>query len=38
MLDFVNYLWRNGIQAFFKNKAGRNAFTTHSDAKRNIPR
>jgi hypothetical protein len=37
LLDFVNYLWRNGTQALFKNKAGSNAVTTHSDTKRNIP-
>jgi hypothetical protein len=36
-LDFVNYLWRNGTLGF-KKKAGSNAVTTHSDAKRIIPR
>ena len=34
----ISYLWRNGTQGFFKNKAGSNAVTTHSDTKRNIPR
>jgi hypothetical protein len=38
LIDFVNYLWKNGAQAFFKKKAGRNAVTSHSDTKRNIPR
>jgi predicted secreted acid phosphatase len=39
LLDFVNYLWRNGTQGFFlKNKARSNAVTTNSDTKRNIPR
>ena len=38
MLDFVNYLWINGTQGSFKNKAGSNAVITHSDMKRNIPR
>jgi len=40
LLDFVNYQWRNGTQhdAAFKNKTGRNAVTTHSDTKTNMPR
>ena len=38
MLNFVNYLWRIGTQASFKNKAGSIAVTTLSDTKRKIPR
>ena len=38
IVRFFNYLWRIGTQGFFLKKAGNNAFSIHSDMKRNIPR
>ena len=38
MLDFVNFYGEMEHRASFKNKAGSNAVTTHSDTKRNISR